>query len=127
VLSERIIGILASHKEVIMEAFRIIQAAVDMSDETLKDIIQALSVELQDREVREDEQIAKDAEDAMSMGLYISEIIHPDKRLEKKMRDKYIELCEEAAGPGETPFFQDILSKWYSEQDRIQSMNTTGA
>ena len=99
----------------------------NMSNRQLKDLEAKIGVELQDREVREDEQVAKDAEDAMSMGLYINEVIHPDKRLEKKMRDKYIELCEEAAGPGETPRFQEILSEWYSEQDRIQSMNTTGA
>ena len=99
----------------------------DASSAALEALMQDISVELQDREVREDERIAVEAEEAMSMGLEISEIFHPDKRLEKKMRDKYIELCEEAAGPGETPFFQDILSKWYSEQDRIQSMNTTGA
>jgi hypothetical protein len=99
----------------------------DASSTALEALMQDISVELQDREVREDEQIAIEAQEAMTMGLEISEIYHPDKRLEKKMRDKYIELCEIAAGPGETPFFQDILSKWYSEQDRIQSMNTTGA
>ena len=99
----------------------------DASSAALEALMQDISVELQDREVREDERIAKEAEEAMTMQLYISEIIHPDKRLEKKMRDKYIELCEEAAGPGETPFFQEVLSEWYSEQDRIQSMNTTGA
>jgi hypothetical protein len=99
----------------------------DMSNRQLENLMQDISVELQDREVREDEQIAIEAKEAMTMGLEISEIYHPDKRLEKKMRDKYIELCEEAAGPGETPFFQEILSEWYSEQDRIQSMNTTGA
>ena len=99
----------------------------DASSDALEALMQDISVELQDREVREDERIAVEAEEAMSMGLYISEVIHPDKRREKKMRDKYIELCEEAAGPGETPFFQEVLSEWYSEQDRIQSMNTTGA
>ena len=99
----------------------------DASSAALEALMQDISVELQDREVREDERIAVEAEEAMSMGLEISEIFHPDKRLEKKMRDKYIELCEEAAGPGETPRFQEILSEWYSEQDRIQSMNTTGA
>ena len=110
-----------------MEAFRLISEAIKLSEESIKDIVQALQIELQDREVREDEQIAIDAKEAMSMGLEISEIYHPDKRLEKKMRDKYIEFCEEAAGPGETPYFQEILSKWYSEQDREQSMRTTGA
>ena len=99
----------------------------DASSAALEALMQDISVELQDREVREDERIAVEAEEAMSMGLEISEIYHPDKRREKKMRDKYIELCEEAAGPGETPFFQEVLSEWYSEQDRIQSMNTTGA
>ena len=98
-----------------------------MSNRELEDIKAKIDVELQDREVREDERIAIEADEAMGMRLYINEIIHPDKRLEKKMRDKYIELCEEAAGPGETPFFQEVLSEWYSEQDRIQSMNTTGA
>ena len=99
----------------------------NMSNRELEALAQDISVELQDREVREDEQIAKDAEDAMSMGLYINEVRHPDKRLEEKMRKKYIELCEEAAGPGETPFFQEILAEWYSEQDIIQSRKTTGA
>ena len=99
----------------------------DASSDALQSLYERIGQELQDREVREDEQIAKDAEEAMSMGLEISEIFHPDKRLEKKMRDKYIELCEDAAGPGESPFFQDILSEWYSEQDRIQSMKNEGA
>lgn len=99
----------------------------EMSNRELEDIKAKIDVELQDREIREDERIAIEADEAMGMGLHIHEIIHPDKRLEKKMRDKYIELCEEAAGPGETPRFQEILSEWYSEQDRIQSMNTTGA
>ena len=96
----------------------------DASSAALKALLQDISVELQDREVREDEQIAIEAKEAMTMGLEIGEVYHPDKRLEKKMRDKYIELCKEAA---DTPLFQEILSKWYSEQDRIQSMNTTGA
>ena len=99
----------------------------NMSNRQLEDLKAKIDVELQDREVREDEQVAKDAEDAMSMGLYIDEVSHPDKRLEEKMRKKYIELCEEAAGPGETPRFQEILAEWYSEQDRKQSMSTTGA
>ena len=99
----------------------------NMSNRQLEELMQDISVELQDREIREDEQIAIDAEDAMTMGLEIGEVYHPDKRLEKKMRDKYIELCEEAAGPGETPRFQEILSEWYSEQDIIQSRRTTGA
>ena len=99
----------------------------DASNDSLQMLYERIGQELQDREVREDEQIARDAEEAMTMGLEISEIYHPDKRLEKKMRDKYIELCEEAAGPGETPRFQEILSEWYSEQDRKQSMRTTGA
>ena len=99
----------------------------NMSNRELEALAQDISVELQDREVREDERIAVEAEEAMSMGLEISEVFHPDKRLEKKMRDKYIELCEEAAGPGETPRFQEILSEWYSEQDIIQSRKTTGA
>jgi len=97
----------------------------DASSAALEALMQDISVELQDREVREDEQIAIEAEEAMTMGLEIGEVYHPDKRLEKKMRDKYIELCEKAAW--ETPRFQEILSNWYSEQDRIQSMNTTGA
>jgi len=38
-----------------MEAFKIIAAAINLSDESLKDIVQALQVELQDREIRGEE------------------------------------------------------------------------
>jgi len=90
-----------------MEAFKIIQAAVDMSDETLKDIIQALSVELQDREVR--------------------------MRIDPEFTNE--EVFEDALTGGLTPDDPDVIAGGYSEafgeyiaqKERKESMRTTGA
>ena len=38
-----------------MEAFEIIAKAINLSDKSLQDIVQALQVELQDREIRGEE------------------------------------------------------------------------
>lgn len=104
-----------------MEAFKIIQAAVDMSDETLKDIIQALSVELQDRHYEK-----------------IKENLCNDIHIqEKQVIEGYTneEVFEDALTMGLTPDDPDVIAGGYSEEfgeyiaqkERKESMRTTGA
>ena len=85
----------------------------DMSNRQLEEVIHMAQVELQDRHYRI-------MDDALTMGLYVGEV-------EEKYRQGYIEYLEECAGPGESPGAMEILQEWYSQQDRKQSMNTTGA
>jgi len=88
-----------------MEASEIIAKAIDLSDKSLQDIVQALQVELQDREIRMriDPEFTNEEvfEDALTHGLTPEDASNPDWAL------KYEE--------------------WLSQRDRKMSMRTTGA
>lgn len=90
-----------------MEAFEIIAKAINLSDKSLQDIVQALQVELQDREVR--------------------------MRIDPEFTNE--EVFEDALTMGLTPDDPDVIAGGYSEafgeyiaqKERKESMRTTGA
>jgi len=84
----------------------------DMSNRQLEEVIHMAQVELQERQLR------IDCEDALNNHLYVGEI-------EDTYRGAYISYLEERSN--DLPLADEILSEWYSQQDRKQSMNTTGA
>jgi hypothetical protein len=132
VLSERIIGILASHKEVIMEAFRIIQAAVEMSDQTLKDIIQTLEQELQDRQEIELQQWGSKKTNG---GILTVEDICPDLSTIGTINEDtqvtkmvhYLERHVDWETGGQKEEFLETYYNAITENNRKESMRTTGA
>jgi hypothetical protein len=132
VLSERIIGILASHKEVIMEAVRIIQAALEMSDQTLKDIIQTLEQELQDRQEIELQQWGSKKTNG---GILTVEDICPDLSTigtinEDTQVTKMVHYLERHVDWETGGAKEEFLETYYNaitENNRKESMRTTGA
>jgi hypothetical protein len=132
VLSERIIGILASHKEVIMEAVRIIQAALEMSDQTLKDIIQTLEQELQDRQEIELQQWGSEKTNG---GILTVEDICPDLSTIGTINEDtqvtkmvhYLERHVDWETGGQKEEFLETYYNAITENNRKESMRTTGA
>ena len=90
-----------------MEASKIIAKAINLSDKSLQDIVQALQVELQDREIR--------------------------MRIDPEFTNE--EVFEDALTMGLTPDDPDVIAGGYSEEfadyiaqkERKESMRTTGA
>lgn len=83
----------------------------DMSNRQIEDLIHKAMIELQDREYRI-------YEDAITNHIYVGEV-------DEKKRQGYIDYLRHVAHLH--PAAEDILTEWYSEIDRKQSMNTTGA
>ena len=83
----------------------------DMSNRQIEFLISELQTELMDR------QIISDCEDALNNHLYISEV-------DEAYRGAYISYLQDNSS---NELAQEILDDWNSQQDRIQSMKTTGA
>jgi len=81
----------------------------DASSAALEALMQDISVELQER-------MYVLYDDALTHGLYVDE-------LEKKYQQGYADYIRDNGGLAH----QELLEEWQSEQDRIQSMCTTGA
>ena len=83
----------------------------DMSNRQIERLIHVLQSELMDR------QVVSDCEDALNNHLYISEI-------DEAYQGAYISYLQDNSS---NELAQEILDDWYSQQDRKQSMQTTGA
>ena len=83
----------------------------DMSNRQLEEMMQDISVELQERELR------VNCEDAFNNHLSVGEI--SPEYIEAYVA--YLEMCSDYE------LAQELLSEWQSEQDIIQSRRTTGA
>jgi len=83
----------------------------NMSNRQLEELMQDISVELQERELR------VNCEDAFNNHLSVGEI--SPEYIEAYVA--YLEMCSDY------PLAQELLSEWQSEQDIIQSRKTTGA
>ena len=115
-----------------MEAFKIIQAALEMSDKTLKDIIQALEQELQDRQEIELQQWGSEKTNGFIPTLEdmcpdISTIgtINEDTQVTKMVH--YLERHVDWETGGLKEEFLDAYYNAITENNRKESMRTTGA
>jgi hypothetical protein len=99
-----------------MEAVRIIQAALEMSDQTLKDIIQTLEQELQDRQEIELQQWGSEKTNG---GILTVEDICPDLST--------IGTINEDTQVTKMVQFLETYYNAITENNRKESMRTTGA
>lgn len=82
----------------------------DMSNRQIEILIHELQSELMDR------QIISDCEDAFNNHIYIGEV-------DEAYQGAYISYLQDNS----SELAQEILDEWNSQQDRRQSMQTTGA
>ena len=115
-----------------MEAFRIIQAAVEMSDKTLKDIIQSLEQELQDRQEIELQRWGSEKTNGEWMTV---EDISPDMSTIGTINENpeltkmvhYLERHVDWETGGLKEEFLETYHNAITENNRKESMRTTGA
>ena len=115
-----------------MEAFRIIQAALEMSDKTLKDIIQSLEQELQDRQEIELQQWGSKKTNGgiltvedMCPDLSTIGTINEDTQVTKMVH--YLERHVDWETGGQKEEFLETYYNAITENNRKESMRTTGA
>ncbi len=84
----------------------------DASSAALEALMQDISVELQERELR------VNCEDALNNHLGVDEV-------ESIYTEAYASYLQSRSA--DSPLAADLLSEWLSSQDIIQSMRTTGA
>ena len=115
-----------------MEAFEIIAKAINLSDKSIKDIVQALEVELQDRQEIELQQWGSKMTNG---GMLTVEDISPDMstigtinenpKLTKMVH--YLERHVNWETGGQKEEFLDTYYNAITENNRKESMRTTGA